>query len=44
MLFDTHAHMNDRAFDCDRGALLQSLPQEGMALLMNPGCNLEASR
>ena len=44
MLFDTHAHMNDRAFDCDREALLQNLPQEGIALLMNPGCNLEDSR
>ena len=44
MLFDTHAHMNDRAFDCDREALLEALPQEGIGLLMNPGCNLEDSR
>jgi len=44
MLFDTHAHMDDRAFDLDREELLQSLPQQGIALLMNPGCSLESSR
>ena len=44
MIFDTHAHMNDRAFDCDREELLQLLPGEGIGLLMNPGCNLEDSR
>lgn len=44
MLFDTHAHMNDRAFDMDREELLQSLSRQGVDLLMNPGCNLEDSR
>ena len=44
MLFDTHAHMDDRAFDADREVLLSSLPQQGIALLMNPGCSLESSR
>jgi TatD DNase family protein len=44
MLFDTHAHMDDRAFDADRKALLQSLPEQGISLLMNPGCSLESSR
>ena len=44
MIFDTHAHMNDRAFDCDREELLLRLPQEGIGLMMNPGCNLEDSR
>ena len=44
MLFDTHAHMDDRAFDADRKALLQSLPESGIGLLMNPGCSLESSR
>ena len=44
MLFDTHAHMDDRAFDSDRGELLRSLPDQGLALIMNPGCNLESSR
>ena len=44
MLFDTHAHMDDRAFDADRTALLESLPQQGLALIMNPGCSLASSR
>ena len=44
MLFDTHAHMDDRAFDADREALLTSLPAASIGLLMNPGCSLESSR
>ena len=44
MLFDTHAHMDDRAFDEDRQALLTSFPDQGIALVMNPGCSLESSR
>ena len=44
MLFDPHAHMDDRAFDADRDALLRSLPDAGVALVMNPGCSLESSR
>ena len=43
MLFDTHAHMDDRAFDEDRGELLKNLPEQGIALLMNPGCSLASS-
>ena len=44
MLFDTHAHMDDRAFDEDREALLAALPGQGLALVMNPGCSLASSR
>jgi TatD DNase family protein len=44
MLFDTHAHMDDRAFDMDREELLASLPEKGVGLVMNPGCSLESSR
>ena len=44
MLFDTHAHMDDHAFDDDRQQLLESLPGQGLALVMNPGCSLESSR
>ena len=44
MLFDTHAHMDDRAFDEDREALLAALPEQGIGLVMNPGCSLESSR
>jgi len=44
MLFDTHAHLDDRAFDQDREQLLASLPEQGLALVMNPGCSLASSR
>ena len=44
MLFDTHAHMDDRAFDEDRAQLLAALPEQGLALVMNPGCSLASSR
>ena len=44
MLFDTHAHLNDRRFDEDREELLRSLPDRGIGLVMNAGCSLESSR
>ena len=44
MLFDTHAHLDDRAFNEDREALLQELPQQGLSLVMNPGCSLRSSK
>ena len=44
MLFDTHAHMDDHAFDEDRAALLSSFRSQGVGLVMNPGCSLESSR
>ena len=44
MLFDTHAHMDDRRFDEDRDILLQGLQDKGVALVMNPGCSLESSK
>lgn len=43
MIFDTHAHMDDHAFDADREELLSRLPQAGVGLLMNPGCSLASS-
>ena len=43
MLFDTHAHMDDHAFDEDRKELLENLPNQGIQLLMNPGCSLASS-
>ena len=44
MLFDTHAHMDDRAFDADRHELISGLPEQGIGLVMNPGCSLASSR
>ena len=31
MLFDTHAHMNDEAFDADREEMILGLPEKGCA-------------
>ena len=44
MLFDTHAHLNDPAFDPDREELLATFAQAGVGLVMNAGCSLESSR
>ena len=44
MLFDTHAHLNDPAFDADRDGLIRGLPEKGVGLVMNIGCCLESSR
>lgn len=44
MLFDTHAHYDDEAFDTDRDAVLTALPQQGVGLVLNPGCDVESSR
>ena len=44
MLFDTHAHLNDPAFDPDRESLMESFAGAGVGLVMNAGCSLESSR
>ena len=44
MLFDTHAHLDDRAFREDREELIAGLPEKGVGLVMNPGCSLASSR
>ena len=44
MLFDTHAHLNDPAFDPDREELMAGLSDKGIGLVMNAGCSLESSK
>ena len=44
MLFDTHAHLNDPAFDADREELMAGLADKGVGLVMNAGCSLQSSR
>ena len=44
MLFDTHAHLDDRAFDSDREELLSGLAARGTSMVMNPGCSLDSSK
>ena len=44
MLFDTHAHYDDEAFDADRHDLLSAMPRKNVGLIVNPGCTVESSR
>ena len=44
LLFDTHAHYDDAQFDPDREELLASLPENGVGLVVNPGCDIPTSR
>ena len=44
MLFDTHAHLNDPAFDADREELMAGLAAKGIGFVMNAGCSLQSSR
>ena len=43
-LFDTHAHYDDEAFDADRDAVLSALPEAGVSLVLDPGCDLPSSQ
>lgn len=44
MLFDTHAHYDDDWFDADRDALLSSMAQHNVGLILNPGCTVATSQ
>ena len=44
MYFDTHAHLDDKAFDYDREELMESLLDAGVELVLNPGCEEASSR
>jgi len=44
MLFDTHAHFDAQQFDADRHEVLAALPERGVSLVVNPGCDIPSSR
>ena len=44
LLFDTHAHYDDAQFDPDREELLAALPENGVGLVVNPGCDIPTSQ
>ncbi|MGL5507008.1 MAG: TatD family hydrolase [Paraclostridium sp.] len=44
MLFDSHAHLNDEKFDEDREVLINSLKENGVELVLNPGACIETSK
>lgn len=44
VIYDSHAHYDDPAFDCDRGSLLrQELPLSGLRCVINMGTNFRTS-
>ena len=43
-IFDTHAHYDADRFDGDRDAVLTALPEAGVGLVLDPGCDLPSSR
>lgn len=44
MIFDTHAHYDDEAFDEDREALLESMPKNGVSYIVDVGASMESCR
>lgn len=44
MIFDTHAHYDDEAFDTDRESLLNSMREGGIDRIVNIGADMETSR
>lgn len=39
-LFDTHAHLNDEAFDADREAVIESLAEYGVVRVIDVACDV----
>jgi len=44
MIFDTHAHYDDEAFDGDRDALLCSLAENGVEAVVNIGASIQTTK
>lgn len=44
MIFDTHAHYDDEAFNEDRDTVLPEINAAGVALILDPGCDMQSSR
>lgn len=44
MIFDSHAHYEDKRFDCDRVELLSSMRDNNIGCIVNVGSTLETSR
>lgn len=44
MIFDTHAHYDDEAFDEDREALLGSMPENGVGYIVDVGASMGSCR
>ena len=43
-IFDTHAHYDDAAFDADRAALLEALPEQGVRAVVTAAVDPDSAR
>lgn len=43
LIFDTHAHYDDKSFDEDRAEVLKMLPQNNVFAVVNAGADIESS-
>jgi TatD DNase family protein len=43
MIFDSHAHLDDRRFDKDRDEVIKRAKENGISYIMNPGADFESS-
>ena len=43
MIFETHAHYDDEAYDDDRDALLSSMQENGIGWIVNVGASLKST-
>ena len=44
LIFDSHAHYDDEAFDQDRGEILRNRPAQGICRIVNVGADLQGCR
>ncbi len=44
MIFDTHAHYDDPMFDQDRADILGRMEENGVGLILNPGCDVSTTQ
>lgn len=44
MIFDSHAHYDDEAFDKDRDRLLSTLEEQGVGCIVNVGASFRGQR
>ncbi len=44
MIFDTHAHYDDEAFNEDRDAVLRSLAEHGIEAVVNVGASIQTTK
>ena len=44
MIFDTHAHYDDEAFDADREELLAAMNENGICNIVNVGASMDSTK